>query len=111
MKTLRLSFLNRRLLVPVILTVSLFLVCLGMRPPTITKAAKSKGVYRAVVETQIKAAKTGIEKNGQAFKLCRRPDLIEPPSFHVSPFTPESNSSIPTVVFLVTSRGPPVSCV
>ncbi len=89
------------------LTVSLFLVFLGMRTPDLPQVQKPKGYNRAVVENQIKAAKTGIEKSAQTVTLTRCVTLVEPPVFHVSHFRPVDLSINPPVVFSIPSRGPP----
>ncbi len=107
MKALGISFSSKPVLLPVVMTVSLFLVFLGMRTPDLPNIQKPKGYNRAVVENQIKAAKTGIEKSGQTLVLGRRTDLAVPPSFRVSPTRPVKLSSNSTLVFPIPSRAPP----
>lgn len=109
MKTLDNSFSSRAVLIPVIMTVSLFLVFLGMRTPDLPHNQKPNGHHRAVVENQAKEVKTGVEKSGQEFELCHRTGLIEPPSFHVSSLRLIYHSNSYVKVFPIPSRAPPAS--
>jgi hypothetical protein len=107
MKTLRNSFSTRTVLIPIIMTVSLFLVFIGMRTPDFSHTQKTRRHQRAVIENQVKEAKTAIEKSCQVFELCQRTDLIGPPLFHVSSFRLAYNSNSYSKVFPIPSRAPP----
>ncbi len=89
------------------LTVSLFLVFLGMRPPNLPQVQKPKGYNRAVVETQIKAAKTGIEKSAQTVALGSCVEVVVAPSFYVPPSRPVILNSAISHVSSFPSRAPP----
>ncbi len=110
MKALENSFSNKIFLAPAILTIAFFLVFLGMRTPNITKTSTSKAQVRAVVETQTKAAQTGIEKNGQTVDVCRHAGLVEPSLNRLSACYLEGSATPSTVVLTVSSRGPPALC-
>ena len=98
---------NRTVTLSVILAFSVFLVFLGMRMPIAPKNGKPRINTRAVVDTQIKAAKSGIEAGSQAVELCRSTTLVEPPSFRTVYVRPVAHSAHPPVVLSVPARAPP----
>lgn len=109
MKTWRNYFSNRGFWLPAILTISLFLVIMGMRTP-ILKIHNPKERPRAVFETEtrVKVAKTVLEKNVKTVDLCFRTDqLINPPLFYVTAFHNNNSNNNSTLVFSVPSRAPP----
>ncbi len=107
MKALGNSFSNKIILVPAVLAITFFLVFLGMRTPNVPKTSASKAQIRAVVETQTKAAQTGIEKSGQTVDVCNRAGMVEPSATGVSACRPEVGISPTNVVLTVPSRAPP----
>jgi hypothetical protein len=107
MKALGNPFSVKAVLIPVILTVSQFLVFLGMREPDLLHTQKSTEHHRVVIENQIKEAKTGTQNSGQDYEICCRTDLIESPSFHVSSFRLTYHSKSYTKVFPIPFRAPP----
>jgi hypothetical protein len=107
MKALGNSFSTRAVLMPVIMTVSLFLAFLGMRTPDFPRTQQPKGHHRAVLENQIKEVRTGIQNCSQVFELCHSTDMIEPPLFHVSSFRLTYHSNSYSKVFPIPSRAPP----
>jgi hypothetical protein len=107
MKALGNSISTKAVLIPVIMTVSLFLAFLGMRTPDLPHIQKPKGHQRAIIENQVKEARTGIQNSGQDFELSRRCNLIEPPSFHVSSLRLTYRSISYVKLFSFRSRAPP----
>lgn len=108
MRNFRIPISNRAILLPAILAVSVFLVFLGMRGPSIPKPQKPKMHFRAVTESQNKAAHAGIEKQGHFLELCRRAELIVPYPFHVTDDHSEGRSNGSAVVFSIPSRASPL---
>jgi hypothetical protein len=109
MKALGMPLSNRTFLWPVIVTAAFFLVFLGMRAPSVSQAQKPKLRPRAVVENQIKAAQSGVEKSVVAVDLCRRAAVVEPPLSQGAVIPRENLTVIPAIVSLIPSRAPPVS--
>ncbi len=109
MRNFRIPFSNRTMLVSVVLSLSVFLVFLGMRGPNLPKPQKPKLHFRAVTESQNKAAQAGIEKQGHALETCRRAELVVPPTFHESTPHTEDLRSDSAVVFAIPSRASPLS--
>lgn len=104
---------NRALLLPVILTVSFFLVFLGMKAPTVPNPAKPKLRTRAVVEAQqLKVAKTCQTKAYKYFgpmELSRQPEIVRPAALVAPlPTTVYHAPHLPSTAH-IPSRGPPVS--
>ncbi len=98
---------NRTVTLSVILALSGFLVFLGMRMPITPKNGNPRINTRAVVDTQIKAAKSGIEAGSQAVELCRSTSLVEPPSFHTIHVRLVAHAAHPPVVLSIPARAPP----
>ena len=112
MKVVGISIIQKTFLLPVVLTIALFLVVLGMRPPQLHKINKPRIHHRDVVQNQDKTSQTGIEKSVQAFELCRCVELVESPSsYHVSAFYLEERSSSLATDSFIPSRAPPASLV
>ena len=109
MKVPGISLSNRTFLWPVIVIAVFFLVFLGMRAPSVSQVQKPKLRPRAVVENQVKAAQSGIEKSVAAVDLCRRIAVVLPPSFHVAVIPIENLTNISTIDLLVPPRAPPLS--
>ncbi len=100
---------SRSILLPVILTLSLFLVFLGMRAPHFHKNEKPRLQYRAEIESPIKASQAGIEKQAQVLDSCLCTGLAAPPSFQVSSFHTEELNCDPLVVSAISARASPVA--
>ncbi len=107
MKALENSFSNKIFLVPAVLSIAFFLVFLGMRTPNAPKTSASKAQIRAVVETQTKAAQTGIEKSGQTVDVCSRTAMVEPSSTGVLACRLQVGISPTSVVLTIPSRASP----
>jgi len=111
MKVLRTHLSSRTVLWPVILTVVIFLIFLGMRPPIVSKPQKPRLRPRAVIENLVKTVQSGIEKSVPAIELCRRATVAEPPSFTGAVVPPQHSIPVPLVVSLTPSRAPPAPLV
>lgn len=109
MRALGIPLSNRMFLWPVIVTAAFFLVFLGMRAPSVSKAQKPKLRPRAVVENQIKAAQSGVEKSVVAVDLCRRVAVVTPPSSRIAVIPRENLSIITAIVLPLSPRAPPLS--
>ncbi len=107
MKALRNSFTSKMLLMPAIVSITFFLVFLGMRTPNVPRTSASKAQIRAVVESQTKAAQTGIEKNGQTADVCRCVALPATLPVRVSICRFEDGTTPANVVLTIPSRAPP----
>ncbi len=108
MKGWRVSLADRRVLWPVILTVSLVLVFLGTRTPNIARPQKPASRPRAVIETQIKTTQAGIEKQGQVVELYRRAELFNVSAPRVSAFHFEPHKTVSPVLCFISARAPPI---
>ncbi len=93
---------------PVILTLSLFLVFLGMRAPHFHKDQRPRLNCRAEIESPTKASQAGIEKQAQVLESGLGTDLIDPasPNISVYPFADRNYDSI--VIPTTSARAPPV---
>jgi hypothetical protein len=108
MKILTIPITKKAILLPVMLTVALSLIVLGMRPPQLQKIDKPRVHHRDVVQNQDKASQAGIEKHVQPVGLCRCFELIGPPaSYRVSFFPFEERDTNPTAVSFIPSRASP----
>jgi hypothetical protein len=112
MKILTILIARKAVLLPVMLTVALSLVALGMRPPQLQKIDKPRVHHRDVVQNQDKASQAGVEKHVQPVGLCRCLELIGPPASYRVSFIPfEERDTNPTAVSFVPARAPPTPLV
>ncbi len=99
---------QKRLLLPAILTVAMLISALSVRELYVYRSGPPKPRPRAVIESQINTVEAQIVKAFQAAYLCPLPRLA-PPSvthrllFHQSIDTPSS-----VTVAAIPARGPPL---
>lgn len=102
---------DKGFLLPVIMTVSFFLVFLGMRAPALPKPHKPNGHNRAIVEVQVKeakATKATAEKVCPAAEILRRTGIPAPATFRTVPTFCAVRIAHPPVIAGIPSRAPPV---
>ncbi|ABB33705.1 hypothetical protein Gmet_3500 [Geobacter metallireducens GS-15] len=109
MKEWRVSLADKRVLWPVIVTVSLVLVFLGTRTPNIARPQKPTSRPRAVIETQVKTTQAGIEKHGQAVELCHRAEFFNVSAPRVSAVHFEPHKIVSSVLCFISARAPPLA--
>ena len=113
MKRFSLISNKKGVLLPVILTVSLLLVALGMRPPTLPSPVKPKLHNRAVVEAQVKIAKADPGKicNDSLFAVVLAPRAeIAAPRITRTSFAPYACPITYRAAFAqLPSRAPPTA--
>lgn len=87
---------ERKILLPVAVTVVLFVALLGIRIPDSSRPIKNKQSPRALFEVQSKETKEGLDKSGQLFTTGGNPASFAPIVFQVDSFHHEvrSNGSI-----------------
>ena len=108
MKKYGFPYADKALLLPAIVTLSLFLFSLGIRGPIIPAPQKPKFHFRAVTEMQSKAARAGIEKQKEPLVLSLRAPLTTPSPILASIAHLEEHGGVLNLVATVPSRASPL---
>jgi hypothetical protein len=103
----KMSVTERKFLLPVIITVSLFLALPGMRAPSHAKPSNGKPSPRNVVEIQVKETEESIGKVCQVVEFNNNPHSFAPTLFYVEAFRHEACNSPPVLMEVTTARAPP----
>ena len=112
MKNLAAFTSNKLFLLPAVLTVSFFLVFLGIRTPALPKLQKPNIHHRAVVEIETKVAKaplTKAENERYVADTCRHIDVTVQPELRTRPPFLEYRIDHVTAIRQLPSRAPPAS--
>lgn len=99
---------ERKFLLPVIVTVSLFLALLGMRVPNYAKPSNGKSSPRNVVEIQVKENEESISKACQVIEFHGNAHSFAPTLFYVAAFQHETLNYPSVLMDATPARAPPL---
>lgn len=116
MKLLGIYLANRKFLLPLVLTVTVFFISQGISVPNfsnpqetrLSKPQETKQRPCAVVKAQIKYPQSRAAKTAQFFDLCSNADVFDKPSLHISAFYHESRIAVSVADSAIPARAPPV---
>ncbi|HET6420224.1 MAG TPA: hypothetical protein VFG19_08715 [Geobacteraceae bacterium] len=100
---------ERKIVLPVAVTVALFVALLGIRIPDSSRLIKNKQSPRAVFEVQAKEIKEGLDKSGQFFTPGGNPASFAPVVFQVDSLHHEARSNSSTTVASAPARASPTT--
>ncbi len=100
---------ERKIVLPVAVTVALFVALIGIRIPDSFRLIKNKQSPRAVFEVQAKEIKEGLDKSGQFFTPGGYPASFAPIVFSIVAFRHEARSNGSTITTSAPARASPIS--
>jgi hypothetical protein len=115
MKLFGIYLTNRKYLLPLILTVSVFFISHGISVPNFSNPQEAKlsnpqeAKPRAcgIATAKNKSPQSRIVKTAQFFALCSNFNVYNKPTFHILAFNYESDTSISVLNSSIPARAPP----
>ncbi len=101
-------YIERKFLLPITVTVSLFVSLLGIGGPSYAKTFKNRFSPCTVVEIQAKETEGGVSKIGQVAEFCSPLFPFVPTASYIASFHDETRIGPSDVTALIPARSPPL---
>lgn len=101
-------YIERKFLLPIIVTISLFIAILGIGGPSYGKTFKNRFSPRTAVEIQVKETEGGVNKIGQVAEFCSSLFSFVPTASYIASFHNETRNAPSYLTTLIPARSPPL---
>jgi len=102
-------YIERKFLLPIIVTVTLFIAIQGIRGPSYAKTFKNRFSSRTAVEIQVKETEGEVNKIGQVAEFCSSLFSFVPTAdYYIARFHNKTRNAPSYLSTLIPARSPPL---